>query len=520
MTRTTLLVPCIAALAALLSAPLARAAAPVTGTNAGTSTTAAAAPAPVPADSSASPSGPVPAASSTSPSGQVPADSSAPARCQDRRDVAWIRRCLPERNTWELGLYAGVIFPAAHSHELFDPYKQRDARRMGTDFWRPYQTAAPAFGLRAAYFPLRFLGGEVEAGIMPTRVVEQDGPGARATLFSARAHFVGQLPFWRVVPFIVLGSGGIGTTGALGYDFDPMTHFGAGVKLLLGQRTLVRLDIRNNVAARKEVDAGATSYPEILLGFSTVLGRSAPKKTPAKDSDGDGFLDRSDACPYEPGRAPDGCPERDRDGDGFMDSQDACPDVPGIAPDGCPEKDRDGDGFLDSVDRCPDVPGVEPDGCPIPDTDKDGYLDNVDRCVDQPETWNGFDDHDGCPDVVPPAVFKGTVKGIYFDLDKDTIKPRSRPVLDRAVEVFTSFPNIRVEISGHTDSTGSVAHNRDLSRRRAEVVKRYLVAAGIDTARIETRGAGPDEPIDTNRTPAGRAHNRRIEFNLIVDRLP
>ncbi|MBK7826201.1 OmpA family protein [Nannocystis sp.] len=518
MTRTTLLVPCIAALAALLSAPLARAAAPA-GAGAGSSTAAATSPAAVPATTT-SPSGQVPAASTASPSGHVPTDSSAPARCQDRRDVTWIRRCLPERNTWELGLFAGVIFPAAHSHELFDPYKQRDARRMGTDFWRPYQTAAPAFGLRAAYFPLRFLGGEVEAGVMPTRVVEQDGPGARATLFSARAHFVGQIPFWRVVPFIVLGSGGIGTTGALGYDFDPMTHFGAGVKVLLGQRTLVRLDVRNNVAARKEVDAGATSYPEILLGFSTVLGRSAPKKTPAKDSDGDGFLDRSDACPYEPGRAPDGCPERDRDGDGFMDSQDACPDVPGIAPDGCPEKDRDGDGFLDSVDRCPDVPGVEPDGCPIPDTDRDGYLDNVDKCVDQPETWNGFDDHDGCPDVVPPAVFRGTVKGIYFDLDKDTIKPRSRPVLDRAVEVFTSFPNIRVEISGHTDSTGSIAHNRDLSRRRAEAVKRYLVEAGIDTARIETRGAGPDEPIDTNRTPAGRAHNRRIEFNLIVDRLP
>ena len=498
MTRPTRLAPCIATLLALLAAPHAAAApAPVTRTD-------PPAAAPVPSDSNTTTS------------------SAAPARCQDRRDVPWIRRCTPERNTWELGLFAGVTFPAARSHELFDPYKQRDARRMGSDFWRPYQTAAPSFGLRAAYFPLSFLGGEVEASVMPTRVVEDSGPGGRANLFSARAHFVGQLPFWRVVPFVVLGSGGIGTTGALGNDFDPMTHLGAGVKVMLTHRTLLRLDVRNNIAARKEVDAGATSYPEILLGLSTVLGRKAPKKSPPKDSDGDGFLDRGDACPFEPGRAPDGCPERDRDGDGFMDTQDACPDVPGIAPDGCPEKDRDGDGFLDSVDKCPDIPGVEPDGCPIPDTDKDGYLDNVDQCVDRPETWNGFDDHDGCPDGLPPpvAVFNGTIKGIYFDLDKDTIKPRSRPVLDRAVQVFTDFTAIRTEISGHTDSTGSVAHNRDLSRRRAESVKRYLVEHGIDPARIETRGAGPDEPVDSNRTAAGRARNRRIEFNLIVGQKP
>jgi len=181
--------------------------------------------------------------------------------------------------------------------------------------------------------------------------------------------------------------------------------------------------------------------------------------------------------------------------------------------------DRDADGFLDSVDRCPDVPGVAPDGCPIPDTDGDGYLDNADGCVDRPESWNGFLDADGCPDEVPVTIPRGVVRGIYFDLDKDTIKPRSRPVLDRAVAIFTEFLDVRVAIAGHTDSTGAPAYNRDLSQRRADAVKRYLVEHGIDAARIETRGAGPDEPIDTNRTPAGRAKNRRIEFELIIDRV-
>ncbi|MBL9103677.1 MAG: OmpA family protein [Myxococcales bacterium] len=484
-----------------------------------------AAQAPAPAATTPAPAAPAPQpdaaagrvdVAATSPSGQV-APAPAATRCQDRRDAPWIRRCLPQRGTVELGLYAGVFFPASRSHELFDPYSQRDAINMGDEFWRPYRTAAPAFGLRVAYYPLRFLGGELEGGVMPTRVLEDGAPGGRATLYGVRAHLVGQLPFWRITPFILVGSGGLGTTGRLGDDIDPMTHFGGGLKVFINERTLIRLDIRDNVAARKEVDAGATNYPEILLGASIVLGRKKPKQV-EQDSDGDGFLDRSDACPYEPGVAPDGCPERDRDGDGFMDSQDACPDVPGIAPDGCPERDRDGDGFLDSVDRCPDDPGVEPDGCPIPDRDGDGILDPADECIDKPETRNGYLDDDGCPDELPPKVptIVGTIKGIYFDLDKDTIKPKSRPVLDRAVAILKEFPSIRIEISGHTDSTGSPAYNRDLSHRRANSVKKYLVEHGIDAARIETRGAGPDEPIDTNRTPVGRARNRRIEFMIIV----
>ena len=448
-------------------------------------------------------------------------------KCQNKTDEKWIRRCRPERNMFELGLFGGVMFPASGllksqgdgSHELFDAQQQLDARRMGKEFWQPYQKVAPEIGLRVAWYPLSFLGGELEGGAMPTMTAPIDGSaGARATLFNFRAHVIGQLPFWRIAPFILVGGGLIGTSGALGNDVDPSTHFGGGVKFYITHRFMMRLDVRDVVAARKEVDAGATNYPEVLLGLSLTLNRKKKRAEPDKDSDGDGFLDKSDACPYEPGIAPDGCPERDRDGDGFMDSQDACPDVPGIAPDGCPEKDRDGDGFLDSVDKCPDDPGVEPDGCPIPDTDGDGILDPDDKCPTVPETKNGYQDEDGCPDEIPVSLakFTGTIKGIYFDLDKDTIKPKSRPVLDRAVSVLQEFNTIRIEISGHTDSTGSVEYNRDLSRRRAESVKRYLVEHGVETARVETRGAGPDEPVDTNKTAAGRAKNRRIEFTILV----
>jgi outer membrane protein OmpA-like peptidoglycan-associated protein len=208
---------------------------------------------------------------------------------------------------------------------------------------------------------------------------------------------------------------------------------------------------------------------------------------------------------------------QDADGDRFVDASDACPNVPGIYPDGCPERDRDGDGFLDSVDRCKDDPGVEPDGCPIPDSDGDGVLDPDDRCVKVTEVKNGYLDADGCADEVPKdlAEFTGTIKGIKFEIDKDILRPSSKPVLARAIAALQKYPEVRIEVSGHTDSTGMITRS-EISARRAHAVKKYLVAHGVLESRIETRGAGPDEPVDTNKTAAGRAKNRRIEFTILV----
>ncbi|NJK33003.1 MAG: OmpA family protein, partial [Deltaproteobacteria bacterium] len=168
-------------------------------------------------------------------------------------------------------------------------------------------------------------------------------------------------------------------------------------------------------------------------------------------------------------------------------------------------------------DQCPREPGPAPSGCP-PDQDEDEIPDEEDKCPAEPETRNGFDDDDGCPDVVPSEFqdLAGILKGINFDTDKDVIRPESKPILDRAVEVLQKFPQVRIEISGHTDSRGGYEHNMDLSQRRAEAVKRYLVDAGIEEARIETRGAGPNEPIATNDTSEGRAENRRIEVKILT----
>jgi OOP family OmpA-OmpF porin len=154
------------------------------------------------------------------------------------------------------------------------------------------------------------------------------------------------------------------------------------------------------------------------------------------------------------------------------------------------------------------------DGCPEADPDNDGFYDEQDSCPNEPESDNGYKDGDGCPDEVPEEVarFTGVIQGITFDTDKDTIRKSSKKTLDAAVKVLTEHKEIRIEIGGHTDSEGERDHNLDLSRRRAESVKKYLVENGIEESRITTVGYGPDKPVDTNDTKAGRANNRRIEF--------
>jgi OOP family OmpA-OmpF porin len=144
-----------------------------------------------------------------------------------------------------------------------------------------------------------------------------------------------------------------------------------------------------------------------------------------------------------------------------------------------------------------------------------------DQCPTEPETDNDYQDEDGCPDEVPTEVakFTGAIRGINFDVDEATIKKNSTKTLNAAVKVLTDFPDVRIEISGHTDTDGDRDHNLDLSRRRAEAVKKYLIDKGIDSSRIETRGAGPDEPVADNTTKRGKAQNRRIEFKLLKGKM-
>lgn len=431
-----------------------------------------------------------------------------------RASEPWIRRWAPERNMGEIGAYGGALFPAAE-HELYE--ERPDQPNQG---YSDLGTAAGTFGARVGYAPLRFFAMEVEGGAAGARTADDD----RATLWHVRGSVVGQLGLWSVVPFVLAGPGVLGVSSssdALGRDADAAFHFGGGVKIHASRRAQIRLDVRDTLAAQRGIADGVGHSPEVLLSTTLTLGRKrAPEEKPQApgDLDRDGFIDPEDDCPRTPGVAPDGCPVPDSDADGFLDPDDKCPKVAGIAPDGCPALDRDRDGFLDADDACPEEPGVEPDGCPLRDRDGDRILDPDDACPDAAETRNGFDDTDGCPDELPKEVeaFSGVIDGIYFDVDRATIRSKSRAVLDRAVEVLKKHESIRIEVSGHTDSTGGYDHNLELSADRSASVRQYLLDHGVEADRIVTRGAGPDEPIADNGSKDGRQKNRRIEFRILA----
>jgi OOP family OmpA-OmpF porin len=459
-----------------------------------------------------------------------------------RKDVKWIKRWAPERNTLDLGIYGGILM-LPDTHELFDPVPTE--REQGH---KPLRSINPDLGIRLGYYPSRFFGLEAEGGVMPSKL---RGPGddmvlyqgGDPLLYTGRGHIVLQLGLWSVTPFVLAGAGGLGVRsprGALGNDIDPAVHFGGGLKFFLSRRAQLRIDVRDVVSfAQGDASKLESHNLEALLGFSVTLGRLRDKVKEPRDRDGDGFFDddgkgRSlDSCPDKAGVAPDGCPTLDSDNDGLLDADDMCDDQPETAndfqdSDGCPESDTDGDGFWDddgrgmSQDKCPADAGVAPDGCPIADTDRDGLLDPDDTCVSEPETRNGFQDSDGCPDEVPQELskFTGVIQGITFDTGKAIIRASSRPVLDDAIKVLAAHPDTRIQISGHTDSRGDHDFNVDLSKRRAESVKNYLTEKGIDPNRIETVGYGPDQPIDTNDTKTGRSHNRRIEFKILTAEQP
>lgn len=114
------------------------------------------------------------------------------------------------------------------------------------------------------------------------------------------------------------------------------------------------------------------------------------------------------------------------------------------------------------------------------------------------------------------AVGKSIVlNNIFFDFDKATLKPESIMELEKVYDLMTANPQMKVELSGHTDNKGTAAYNKNLSMQRAQVVMNYLLKKGIKKNRMKAVGYGFDRPIDTNDTDEGRAHNRRTEFTII-----
>lgn len=156
-----------------------------------------------------------------------------------------------------------------------------------------------------------------------------------------------------------------------------------------------------------------------------------------------------------------------------------------VAPN-CADLDDDGDGVNNCDDKCPGSQAgqtIGPDGCPVPVS-----LD---------------------------------LKGVNFDFDKSDLRPDAIAILNEAIEILKRYPDLRVEVAGHTDAIGSDAYNQGLSERRARAVYDYLTSNGIDASRLvgpngygESRPIAPNTNPDGSDNPEGRALNRRTELNV------
>ena len=343
-------------------------------------------------------------------------------------------------------------------------------------------------------------------------------------------------------------------------DGDFLFTAGGGAKFLLVEMTSgpagfafgLRLDVRYKLTAgpaddtdgvptlvvdqNRPADANghpfATGYTGVfshveLGGGAFILfgGGTGP------DKDRDGIPNRTDDCPEVPEdkdlfEDEDGCPDPDNDQDNVLDVDDACVFEPEDRDgwedeDGCPDVDNDNDGIADTQDECPkraeDEDGFEDrDGCPDLDNDQDGWLDPDDGCANAPENFNSYLDDDGCPDEIPPDLleFAGAIPTIQFLVNSAKLKRSSHKILDKAARTLARYPDLSIEIAGHASSEGDDDLNMELSQERVLSVREYLMARGIDPARLTARGYGETQPIANNETEEGRRLNRRVEFRL------
>jgi len=336
--------------------------------------------------------------------------------------------------------------------------------------------------------------------------------------------------------FLPVGAGAsirVNNTLSVNFEYGDRTIFG-GEKLDFTDAGKENNDHYNYVSAGLQIKIGVKDTDDDGVIDKEdlcpeVFGRV--KLAGCPDKDNDGIADKDDACPDVYGDAEfKGCP--DTDGDGIIDSQDLCPDVAGKHElNGCPDKDndgitdkedkcpefagrkelngcpdRDGDDIADLDDTCPDVKGLpQMKGCP--DTDNDGIADNEDKCPDSA----GVLTNSGCPEIINFEFSRA----VCFGSAKSVVLTQYSSVLDEVVTILNEHPEVRISVEGFTDSLESDEYNLKLSEKRADYVIGYLVKKGIPEDRLVKSFYGKANPVDDNKTAAGRAKNRRVEIKTI-----
>lgn len=290
-----------------------------------------------------------------------------------------------------------------------------------------------------------------------------------------------------ISPFVLLGFGMLDVKSELFDDTRTLySNAGIGLNWRIGQGP-ASLNVEHRY--RNSEDGPGFTDKITSVGVSFAFGsKAAAMPAPAP-------------VPVDP----------DSDGDGVPDSRDACPNTPAghkVDARGC-SLDSDGDGVADADDACPNTfrgAAVDARGCEM-DDDKDGVVNRLDEC---PDTAAGARvDTRGCEikDVIE-------LPGVNFETNSDRLLPSANNTLRDAATTLRRYPELVVEVAGHTDSDGAAEYNQGLSERRAITVRDYLINEGVREASLSARGYGETEPVADNATAAGKALNRRVELRI------
>jgi outer membrane protein OmpA-like peptidoglycan-associated protein len=434
---------------------------------------------------------------------------------------------------FELSGSAGVMAPDTRAHVLPGPDYQATLGYR----WQPW-LVTEGYGVWAPGKADSFPGGKVNffTGGLDLRFNLRPGDS-------------------KVVPFVAMGGG---YAASHGDGLDPAklergsASIGGGVlfNLFGNSRRYLRVQVRDILFRDRGItefsnNVTATIGLHLILGGKvkdtdldgvrdwidecplTPIGAKVDPKGCPIDSDRDSVYDGLDKCPNTPIGAKvdkNGCP-LDADGDGVPDGIDQCPDTPkGATVDakGCPN-DADGDGVLDGIDQCPNTPKgarVDAKGCPM-DSDGDGVLDGLDKCPDTPKGLKV--DEYGCPvemieretELLDTGMIR--LNNVNFATGKDSILADSYGTLDAVGALLAKWPQLKMEISGHTDNTGSAKTNKKLSLARAQAVQNYILShhSELKADQYTVAGYGSSKPVATNKTPEGKAQNRRVEFQVL-----